>query len=218
MSLDAIKIRRLEKKDIPTLRKLAADTAYFGSACENFFPDREFLSVLIMDYYLFFEPEHTWVADDNGEAVGYLSAGFDESSYAKYMLRYMPKYFLRFLIKGGLFDKRTIKLIWYNLLVAINKQNQLKKIDYSKYPVHIHQNMKQGYRGKGIGSGLVKAFLEFVDNKKFGVHFRALREVDNFAFFERYGFRKIDYKRVPIWEKWLNRSPLYFMEYVRESA
>jgi hypothetical protein len=43
-----------------------------------------------------------------------------------------------------------------------------------------------------------------------------LREENRFRFFEKYGFRLIDCKRAPIWEQWLNKRPLYYMEYLRD--
>ncbi|UCD15945.1 MAG: GNAT family N-acetyltransferase [Candidatus Omnitrophota bacterium] len=210
-------IRQCQEKDIRVLRKIAVDTAYFGSPCEHFFPDRELLADLIMEYYVRYEPEHTWVAEFDGNVVGYLCAGFDEARYSRYMLwRILPKAFIKAFGRGKIFSKKTLWLIWYNIYAYCCKQGRLTALDEKKYSVHIHQNVKEGFRGKKIGSRLVESFLEYVDSRRKGVRFRALRRQDAFSFFERYGFQRHDCRRMPVWEKWLGKEPLYFMEYVRD--
>lgn len=211
-------IRTARDEDLPALRALAVDTAYFGKPCEHFFPDRELLADLIMEYYARYEPEHTWVADLGGEVVGYLSAGFDEERYSEHMRRkiLLPAV-KKALARGKLWDRRTGRLAWYNLKAALGLQPRLKPADKKKYPVHIHQNVREGYRGMKLGTRLVEAFLAEVEQRKVGVRFRALRQEDRFGFFERYGFRRHDCRRAGVWEQWLGRSPLYFMEYVRDA-
>ncbi|MFH0763337.1 MAG: GNAT family N-acetyltransferase [Candidatus Omnitrophota bacterium] len=219
MITDDVKIRLSREQDLPGLRRLVADTAYFGGPCEHFFPDREFLADLIMEYYIRYEPEHTWVAEFKGEVAGYLSAGFDEGKYSRYMLsNIVPKSLWGALRRGKVWSRHSGRLVFYNLWAALTGQARLSAADKKKYPVHIHQNVKEGLRGRKIGSRLVEAFLEFADRKKAGVRFRALRQQESFPFFERYGFRRHDCRRVPVWERWLGKQPLYFMEYVREAV
>jgi len=210
-------IRKCEIRDIPALRDLAADTAYFGESCEYFFPDRELLADLIMGYYLLYEPEHTWVAEYDGNIVGYLSAGMNEKRYTLYMIgNIIPKALLKAFLRGKIWNIKTLKLIKYNILCFLRRETSMKKVCPKKYRVHIHQNVKVNYRGKKIGSELVEKFLEYIEPKKAGIRFKALRQENRFNFFEKYGFRLHDCKRVPTWEQWLNKSPLYYMEYVRD--
>ncbi len=209
-------IRKVNRKDFSALRKLTADTAYFGEECENFFPDRELLADLIMNYYMIYEPCHTWVAEHKGEVVGYLSAGLDETKYGLYMItKVLPVSVIKALIRGKIWSKKSLRLIKYNLLSFLRRETSLKKIK-GKYTAHIHQNIKTGFRGRKIGSRLVEEFLRYIKGKNIGVKFRALRQEDRFCFFEKYGFKLIDRRRVPTWEKWLGKSPLYYMEYTRE--
>ena len=211
-------IRTFKRQDRQALRTLVADTAYFGSPCEHFFPDRELLADLIMEYYMSYEPHYLWIAEYNTEVIGYLSAGTEETKYSRYLLKYIiPQAFFKALRRGRLWDKRTARLIWFNLWAFLKAETRLLQVDKKKYSVHIHQNMRDGFRGKGVGSLLVKNFIDFVDKENLGVSFRALRQQDCFPFFERYGFKKFDCRRMPTWEHWLEKSPLYLMEYVRES-
>ena len=210
-------IRKCETKDIAALRKLTADTAYFGEPCEHFFSDREFLADLITGYYLLYEPEHTWVAEYNGDIVGYLSAGINKKRYALYMAgKIFPRAFLKAFLRGKIWDIRTLRLIKYNALCFLRGETAMKKFCPKKYPVHIHQNVKANYRGKKIGSKLAERFLEYIERERLGIQFKALRAENRFGFFEKYGFRLIDCKRAPTWEQWLNKRPLYYMEYLRD--
>lgn len=215
---DEVIIRNCQQQDIPSLRKLAADTAYFGQPCEYFFPDRELLADFIMEYYVRFEPEHTLVAEYNGDIIGYLSASFDERRCLLYnIFLILPRALIKALIRGKICNKKILRLLWYNLRCILSAQSRLAEINLGRYPVQFHQNIKEGFRGKRVGSRLVLSFLEDIDKRSLGVRFRALRQEKNFGFFERYGFRLHDCRRMPIWEEWLGKTPLYFMEYVRDS-
>ena len=210
-------VRKCEIRDIPDLRELVADTAYFGESCEYFFPDRELLADLIMEYYVRYEAKHTWVAEYDGTIVGYISAGVDDRRYTLYMMgKIIPNALVKALLRGKIWNIKTLDLIKYNILCFLRGEVNLSKICLKKYPVHIHQNVKANYRGKKIGSKLIERFLEYIEPKKVGIRFRALRQEDRFNFFEKYKFRLHDCKRVPTWEHWLNKKPLYYMEYVKE--
>ena len=215
---DEVIIRHCQPQDIPSLRTLAVDTAYFGEPGEYFFPDRELLADMIMEYYARYEPEHTWVAEYRGDIIGYLSASFDErKSLLCSALRILPFSLIKALIRGRLWDKKTLRLLWYNLRCAFKGESRLAGVNPKQYPVQFHQNIKEGFRGMRVGSRLVLSFLENVDKQNLGVRFRALRQEKNFGFFEKYDFRLHDCRRVNAWEEWLGRKPLYFMEYVREN-
>jgi len=207
-------IRKYQPDDREVLRKLSCDTAYFGNPCEVFFPDRKLLADLIMSYYTDYEPEHIWVADYNGEVVGYVSAGLSESRYCRLMLlKIIPCSIIKALCGRKIWDRRTWRLIVYNFLFWITGNGKLKKLNRKEFPAHIHLNIKYGFRGKGIGSKLFDSLYQDIQKKTKGIRFKALRQEPRFSFFERYGFQLFDCRRVKIWEKWLGKSPLYFMEY-----
>ena len=103
-----------------------------------------------------------------------------------------------------------------SLIIWENTPFSSKSLDCRKFPVHIHQNVKSGFRGRGIGKKLLTALLEEVSKAKLsGIKFRALRLEPCFPFFEKYGFNQFDCRRVKSWEAWLGKAPLYFMEYGR---
>lgn len=213
-----IVIRKYQAGDREALHKLSCDTAYFGDPCEVFFPDRKLLADLIMSYYTDYEPEHIRVADCRGDVVGYISAGLNESGYSRQMLlNIVPRSLIKALCRHKIWDRRTLRLMVYNFLFGVSREGKLKKLKSAEFPTHIHQNIKHGFRGKGIGSQLFDSLYQDIKKKTKGIRFKALRQEPRFSFFERYGFQLFDLRRVKIWERWLNKSPLYFMEYGKKT-
>lgn len=213
-SSNRVLIRKCHPTDKGYLRNLCSDTAYFGNSCKAFFPDEQFLADLIMAYYIDHEPEHTWVAQYQNEVVGYLCAGIDEAKYNRIVtFKIIPKALLQALKRKNIWDRRTGRLLKYNAQSFLKGEAALKKISHEEFPAHIHMNIKRGLRGKGIGSHLVEAMLAELKDKTKGIRFRALRQEPNFLFFEKYGFKLLDCRRVKTWERWLGKTPLYFMEY-----
>jgi GNAT superfamily N-acetyltransferase len=214
-SAEDIAIRKYNAADEQQLKALCCDTAYFGEPCEAFFNDRELLADLVMKYYTDYEPEHLWIAQHQQEIVGYICGYFDESAYNKVMFSKiaLPS-LMRALIRGKLWHRKTSRMIGYMLKSLFSQEGKLKSLDCRKFPVHIHQNVKNGFRGRGIGRKLLMVLLEEVSKAGLcGIKFRALRLEPCFPFFEKYGFNKFDCRRVKNWEAWLGKAPLYFMEY-----
>ncbi len=209
-----IRAGRLE--DTPSLRNLAVSTAYFGDSGSYFFSDLKLLADLIIGYYPRYEIEHLWVAELNNKIVGYVCGHFNESKYLRCIcFKILPLSLIKAFFRTKLFSLKSLRLIYYNIRHLIASQEVPTK-DIKEYSVHIHQNIKDGFRGTGIGSKLLDMFLEAVDKERAGIQFKALRREERFKFFERYGFKRYYYRRAYVWEKWLNKSPLYYMGYTRE--
>lgn len=215
---DKVIIRKYESRDRQAVRRLCCNTAYFGEPCETFFPDRRLLADLVMNYFTDYEDQHIWIAEHEAEVVGYIAACFEETRHKRIMLfKIVPISLIRALIRGKIWSIKTYKLIAYSLKSFFLKETNLAKLDYKRFPVHIHQNIKKGFRGKGIGSRLLIALLnEVKENNLSGIRFKALRQEPEFLFFEKYGFKKYDCKRVKSWETWLRKAPLYLMAYGKE--
>jgi GNAT superfamily N-acetyltransferase len=209
-------IREGKERDILNLRKLAAATAYFGDPGSHFFSDSELLADLIINYYLYYEIEHLWVAELDNEIIGYVCGHFNQRSYMRCIVfKILPRALTKALLRAKIFSLKSLKLLYYNLRHLIALQ-EIPAKDVQKYSVHIHQNIRKGFRGRGVGSKLLDRFLSAVDKDKLGMQFKALRETDRFKFFERYGFKRYYYRRAYVWERWLGKSPLYYIGYIRE--
>ncbi len=80
-----VHVRPYEARDRAAVRQICADTADAGQPVESFFPDREVFADLLTNYYTQFEPQSTFIADNDGEVVGYLTGCLDTKRFLSTM-------------------------------------------------------------------------------------------------------------------------------------
>jgi ribosomal protein S18 acetylase RimI-like enzyme len=154
-----IVIRLYKPGDRNSLRKINCDTFDCGAPVEKFFHDREIVADLLTGYYTDFEPGSLWVAEDNNQVVGYLSGCLDSYRYKKIMRRHIiPGVFVKAIARGTFFccQSRQMLNAWIKTLFIGGFS---RNIFLNGYPAHLHINLQKNFRGKNIGSSLVKNFL-----------------------------------------------------------
>ena len=153
-------IRPYEPRDRAGLRQICCDTADAGQPVERFFPDREVVADLLTNYYTEREPQSVFVADKNGEVVGYLTGCVDTKWFVWVMTRrIVPAVLIKALFRGTLWHRQTIKLLRANLSLWL-KNGYRSRTTLDEHPAHLHVNMRQGFRGQHLGQRLVEAFCE----------------------------------------------------------
>ncbi len=185
-----IVIRPYQLLDRPAIRQICADAADMGEPVERIFSDREVFADIITSYYTDFEPQSLWVAEAEGEVVGYLSGCLDSRRFLRAMIwRIAPKVLLRALLRGVFLHRQTIRFI-----IAMLKSFKLggfkRSIPFDKYPAHLHIDIKHDFRNKKIGQSLMEKF--FTQAKSSGIPgvYLTTRQDNTTAcrFFERIGF------------------------------
>ena len=83
MSELEVKIRKYEKKDRDSVRKICCDTGMLGKPIDEVYIDRELFADMIIAPYLDIEPEHTFVAEHKNKVVGYLSGALNKEFETK---------------------------------------------------------------------------------------------------------------------------------------
>jgi len=150
-------IRRYEPRDRSAVREICCETADSGRPVERFFANREVFADLITRYYTDIAPETTWVAEDNGAVVGYLSGCFDSRRFARSMAwRIVPATFLKALVRGTLCHRQTRAFVRVNLRDWLRGR---KKVDLRDYPGHVHINLRAAARGQRVGERLMEEFV-----------------------------------------------------------
>jgi len=186
-----VTIRQYEPGDRPAVRRIACDTADAGGPVERFFHDREIVADILTRYYTDFEPGSLWVADCDGQVVGYLTGCLDTLKQEQVTKRRIaPKVVTAAVTRGTLLHANA-----WRLLAAFAGTVALGglplPIDVTRYPAHFHINLGKGFRGRGLGSKLVDAFMQQVAQARLrGVH--VVTRGDNVTgrrFFEKAGFR-----------------------------
>ena len=156
----APQIRPYQPSDRAGLRQICCDTADAGQPVERFFPDREVFGDLLTDYYTEYEPQSAFVAENNGEVIGYLTGCVDTERFMRVMTwRIVPVVLLKALFRGTLWHPQTVRLLRANVSLWL-KSGYRNSAALDDYPAHLHVNVREGYRGQRLGQRLVETFCE----------------------------------------------------------
>lgn len=183
-------IRPYRQSDRRAVRTIACDTAARGEPVEHFFHDREVFADLITRYYTDWESHALWIAEHEGQVVGYLTGCLDGRRYHRLMAwNILPATVIRGLWRGALLHPGTWRL--FKAALTTWRRGGLRRTHLlDEYPAHLHVNVQRGFRGQRVGERLVRQFLQQAALAgQGGVHI-AVRG-DNAAacrFFERHGF------------------------------
>lgn len=185
-----IVVRPYEPRDREALRALACDTADRGKPIERFFRDREVAADLLTRYYTDFEPQATWIAESDGQLIGYLTGCLDSRRSRRILTwRVVPLAVLKACGRGTCFAAQTWRLVSAGLKTWL-RGGFHREVSPAKYPAHLHLNVHQGFRGRQVGHRLIERFVEQAKSRGLaGVH--VLIRSDNPAacrFFEGLGF------------------------------
>lgn len=150
----AVVIRVYQSSDRGAIREICLQAASHQPD-PLFREDPELAPLLLVDYYLDYEPEQCFVAEVNGKVVGYIATCKNTEDYHRALRRrILPRLALRILWKVITLQYRsrsTYKTLWWKLVASLGDELTLP---ITEYPTHSHRNVQQGYRGKGIGHSL----------------------------------------------------------------
>ena len=194
-----ITVRPYKPADREAVRKICGDTADRGKPVERFFRDRQVVVDILTSYYTDYELRATWVAESQGQVIGYLTGCVNERKYNLLMgWIIIPKAVLSAIFRGVLFHQETRRLLSASFRTW-RLGSYSKNIPTDKYPAHLHIDIAQEYRGKHAGHQLMERFIAQV--KAYGLSgIHSITREDNTPackFFEKMGF-------VP-----LSRHPLF---------
>ena len=182
------------------VRAIACETAARGEPVECFFHDREVFADLLTRYYTEWEPQSLWVAERDGQVVGYLTGCLDTRRYHRVMRwRIIPAAALRGLLMGLLCRSETWRLVRAAIATwRLGGAGSSKPL--REHPAHLHVNVRRDVRGQQVGQRLVTRFIQQVCTAGLRGIYAAVRSDNPSAcrFFERQGFAP------------LSRSPVAF--------
>ena len=148
-------VRPYTPADREALLRIAADTAFFGAPLEAYLDDRRLFCDFFYAYYTDLEPEHAWVACADGQVVGFLTGCTDTAARSRRWVRLiLPGLAGRLL--GGHY--RLGRKTW-RYVVRLATARPASAPDLRAYPAHLHVNLAEGWRGRGLGRGLIEACL-----------------------------------------------------------
>jgi GNAT superfamily N-acetyltransferase len=205
-----VKIRKFEAKDRAEVRQIAHDTALMGESAGLFFQGREVISDALSLYFTDYEPDSCFVAEINHQIVGYLIGAKNKiAAQVIFNGQIALLLFLKALTSGIFLRIKNLKFI-FSCLIDLLK-NGMRTPDFNQaYPATFHLNIKDDFRGQGIGVKLISAYLDYLKIEKIpGVHLATMSfEAANFFLSQGFGqlykgkrsyFRHILHRDVPLY-------------------
>ena len=130
------------------------------------------------------------MAECDRAVVGYLTGCLDTRRCNRMMLRRIgPRAAAAAVGRGALWRSETWRLL--AALIRTIRLGGIPKVDLNAYPAHLHINLRQGFRGRGLGRQLIEHFRRQAQEQGLrGIHLEAWGEnQDGRRFFEAMGFR-----------------------------
>jgi ribosomal protein S18 acetylase RimI-like enzyme len=183
-------IRKYRAEDREAVREISWNTADQGRTVDLYFHDHETVADVLTRYYTDWEPGSLWVAECEGRVVGYLTGCLDTRRCNRVTaLKVIPRALAGAIRRGALARAETWRLL--AAFVRTGLLGGIPKVDLATYPAHLHINLRQGFRGRGLGRRLIEHFRQQVlEQGLAGIYLTAWGENEcGRAFFEAMGFR-----------------------------
>jgi ribosomal protein S18 acetylase RimI-like enzyme len=182
-------VRKYERKDRDSIRRISCETAFLAYPRKLLFDDDEILADALTLYFTDYEPESCFVAAVDNKVIGYIIGSKDVATMNRVSDSKIIFPLLRKAFRRGVFCRRiNWRFFLYVVRSAINREFVMP--DFSKdFPATLHINIDDAYRGQRIGERLIETYLTFLKEEKAkGVHFGTFSEGAN-KFFLKMGFQ-----------------------------
>lgn len=188
-------IRKFEPKDKESIRTISCETAFLGRERKKVFDDDEILADFLTLYFTDYETGSCFVATYNDEVIGYLIGSKDIRKASNIIIsKIIPKLILKIFFKKTFLKFTNLKFLFYLFLSFLKGEFFIPRF-YQDFPATLHINIKEKFRGYGVGKKLIESFLSFLKDKKIkGVHFGTISEEAK-KFFLKLGFKIIYTKK-----------------------
>jgi ribosomal protein S18 acetylase RimI-like enzyme len=157
--MDGATIRHYQNSDRAAVVGISGDTAFFGKPVEAFLEDRLLYCDAFTRYYLDFETPFVLVADCPDGLAGFLLGCADTTSYLKRWREYLvTRVLVRTIFGHYKLGPRTARFAW-GMLAGLTRRDK-PEVNLQVYPAHMQIDVRQGYRGVGVGYQLINAYLD----------------------------------------------------------
>ena len=197
-------IRPFESGDRDTVRRIFADTAYFGDPLEIYFDDREMLCDYYTTYYTDYEPQSCFVAEADNEIIGYLMGCLNTEKQRRVLRSKIVPTVLRELFVGKYkIGRKTWRFLLRYLWSAL--RGEFPQECEKRYPAHLHINVDARFRGAKVGKSLMNSYLTWLrENSVPGIHLETTtRNVIAVDFFKQFGFQLLEVRKITFWRDFI---------------
>jgi ribosomal protein S18 acetylase RimI-like enzyme len=182
----SVEVRSFRLEDRTAVRNICYATGLLGNPIDALVPDRELLADLWTAAYTDGFPELILVATLEGETIGYiLGVGDARDLPMVYLRRVLP------LVLGRAW--RGEYRSWRSSLPHLIRLalEPAMHAPLARFPAHLHINLLESARGRGLGHGLLERFLQRLEARGVpGVQLSTTdRNVAALRLYERAGFQ-----------------------------
>jgi len=210
-------VRRLRPSDRCHVRRLCCATGLLGRPINQVFTDTELFADVFTSYYTDQEPQSAFVVEHDGAIVGYALACADQRKWRRYMLRKLMPYLLlkgtwRYLTRYRPRDRGWVRAVLLDALTTVGPP--------SPRSAHLHIDLREGYRGTGIGKELINTLFDALRQQGISDIHGGVWSFDRHRtvhLFRRLGFEICHCRSSAIFGRMLDQ-PVYALELKRDLA
>lgn len=197
----SVTVRPARASDFAGVCEIAYATGFFGASASRYFPDPALFGDLWIRPYFLGVPAG-FVAERDGRLLGYI---IGTQSWKTYRRAFMT------VLAGVLW--RVIRRRYACPLGAL--PFLLRQVRFAPphapegaFPAHLHLNLVEDARGLGLGSALLRAYLELLRARGVpGVQLSTtLENRAAVALYRRFGLTVWSSRESPLWVPWLGRA------------
>ena len=205
----AFAVRAYRREDRHPVRSLCCDTGHFGHPVERVFQDRKWFADFNTGYYLRFEPESCYVAEERRKTPRIIGYILGCKHPVKFNLIFYPFIATPLILKAvmkslfGIYDTKS-KAYLKHLIIKGSRERPKRP----RRTAHFHFNVEKGYRNRGVGRALIRTlFRHFLENNVHDVYGELLHaeKQREESFYTSHGFKFYDKKPTSIQEEEFGR-------------
>ncbi len=180
-------IRNYRTEEKRAVHRISVENSIFAEYKDELL-DETIFADLLTSYFIEYEPQSCFIAEKDGEIIGYVLGSEDVLEMRK-KIKYtiIPDIAKKMFSNGLLFRSHNLKL-FENIIRSLFRGEFNVPDFYMEYPATLHVNIAAQYRGKMAGTLLVNHFLKYLKIRRVkGIHFGVLSERAK-SFFLKLGF------------------------------
>lgn len=208
---EGITIRNYEPRDREDVRRLCCETGFLGKSIDPVFEDRELFADYLTSYYTDWEPESSFVLEQDGVVKGYLLGS----------RRPLLQQFYDFFLNFSLFARAARRYRGYSRatrdFIGWILRNSWREVPAApRRTAHFHINCLPEAQSVASAREIINRYLEYLreagEKAVFGqmVTFESRRGA---PVFERYGFRVLE-KEITKYRK-IHPQPVYLTTIIK---
>jgi ribosomal protein S18 acetylase RimI-like enzyme len=184
-----VTIRQYREGDRAAVYEVCVRTGAAGQDARGRYSTDDLIPDIFVGPFLVLEPEHAYVLDDGGRAVGYIIGTADTEGFvAAYREHWLPR--LRDKYPEPAASPVTLE---EQKLHSMYHPEYILRPELVPHPAHLHINLLPEYQGAGHGRALMNMFLGSVAAAGAKSCYLAVRSTNTAAlgFYDRLGWRPV---------------------------